>query len=166
MRRVAFNVAATLSLLLCLWLLYSWFRSYVPSPLRFEPIDGSLMIMWWEGTAPSDAQYDLFNPKAGEKFMGVRGIMRNMRATTDKQRFGFRYLSGGGIYRGMVYHIVAIPFWILIPATAVLPALWIHLRRRQRDRVNFGHCLSCGYDLRESKEKCPECGTAVKPAVT
>ena len=165
MRRIAFNTAATLSLLLCLWLLYSWLRSFVPSPLRLEPIDGSLMIMWWEGTVPSDSQYDIFNPNAEGKFYGIRGVIRNIKSKTDKQWLGFRYLSGGGTYRGMVYHIVGIPFWILIPPTAVLPALWFYLRRRQHDRVKFGHCLACGYDLRESKDKCPECGAAVSAAV-
>src|SRR5215208_8338255 len=165
MRRMAFNIAAILSLLLCLFLLYSWLRSFVPSPLRFESIDGSLMIMWWEGTVPSESQYDIFNPDAGEKFYGIRGVMRGMARKTDKQRFGFRYLSGGGIYRGLTYHILAIPFWILVPVPAVLPVLWLYRRHRHRDRFKAGHCLACGYDLRESKDKCPECGAAVKTAV-
>ena len=42
----------------------------------------------------------------------------------------------------------------------VLPAVaYPRLRRKkiQRFRVSRGLCLNCGYDLRESSERCPEC---------
>jgi hypothetical protein len=165
MRRLAFNAAATLSLLLCLFLIYSCLRSFIPSPLRFESVDGSLMIMWSEGSIPADPSSDPFNP-ANDKFFGIPALMRMMRINSDKQCLGFRSISGGGMFHGQTYQILAIPYWALIPPTAILPALWLLSRRRHRHRLKSGHCLCCGYDLRESKEKCPECGTAVKPAVS
>ena len=56
---------------------------------------------------------------------------------------------------------VAIPYWSIAAALAIPPAvgLWFVLRRRRRARQ--GHCTGCGYDLRASSGRCPECGLAI-----
>jgi hypothetical protein len=60
---------------------------------------------------------------------------------------------------------VAARHWMLVVMFGVLPVIravmWMS-RRRKREG-NF--CENCGYDLRESKERCPECGLAVESVV-
>jgi hypothetical protein len=60
-------------------------------------------------------------------------------------------------------HILFIPLWsLLIPLS--LPLAVVTLRdRRQKRRRAAGLCPKCAYDLRASKEICPECGTPILP---
>ena len=52
-----------------------------------------------------------------------------------------------------------LPLWMIaVPCSAM--TWWLHFlpRRRRRKRKKFGLCVKCGYDLRASKDICPECG--------
>lgn len=56
-----------------------------------------------------------------------------------------------------VLAISAIP-WLAL----TLSPTWVRLRAARRGRR--GQCLACGYDLRASVDRCPECGNIVRLA--
>lgn len=90
----------------------------------------------------------------------VRGDLREIlyRNTTHSLlRFTFRVGVGDG------FAIVTAPWWSLLPIAAILPAMRLRHLLRQRTRLSRGLCMNCGYDLRSSRDRCPECGQAVAP---
>ena len=50
------------------------------------------------------------------------------------------------------------PYWAIAGVLGVLPLAWAVHWRLQRGRVKAGCCVACGYDLRATPERCPECG--------
>jgi hypothetical protein len=56
---------------------------------------------------------------------------------------------------------VVMPPWSLVVLTMVALGFTRRLFRRTADaRALAGLCPACGYDLRATPERCPECGTA------
>jgi hypothetical protein len=54
---------------------------------------------------------------------------------------------------------VLVPHWLPAVLLAVLPLAWIGVHRRRVRRATRGLCSRCGYDLRASPGRCPECGS-------
>jgi hypothetical protein len=75
----------------------------------------------------------------------------------DKQPYSRPPVSGW--YWGFL--VVSVPYWAVVLAAAVMPLLWwrsfVQRRRRlRRERAQL--CPACGYDLRATPGRCPECG--------
>jgi hypothetical protein len=63
--------------------------------------------------------------------------------------------------------VLSIPYWFLTVFFGAYPIGRICLSLRRRQRFNLGKCEACGYDLRATPGRCPECGTAPsRPAIS
>jgi hypothetical protein len=70
-------------------------------------------------------------------------------------------LSGGPPHRRVQFNLW-LPYSLVTLMFAALPVTWFVLARRRRvlaRRRACGQCVRCGYDLRATPGRCPECGT-------
>ncbi len=63
--------------------------------------------------------------------------------------------SGGS--RGLWF-----PAWAPLALTMILPTAWLARLARRRRRIAKHLCTECGYDLRATPQRCPECGKVAK----
>jgi hypothetical protein len=54
--------------------------------------------------------------------------------------------------------LLRIPLWFLLVILSIVPARWIQRRVRAKQQASSTMCQSCGYDLRATPGRCPECG--------
>jgi hypothetical protein len=80
---------------------------------------------------------------------GSQSMMQSGTATSEIQWWG---VSG--------------PMWSLVVVFGLLPGARLVIWMRRKPRRDGRFCEKCGYDLRESKERCPECGLVVESVGT
>jgi hypothetical protein len=79
------------------------------------------------------------------------------------ERWGFQWVEGHTPDYDGFHHLrsVTVPLSVIAGMFALLPAVaFVSFRRRPKP----GHWQKCGYDLRATPDRCPECGTIVVKA--
>jgi hypothetical protein len=64
------------------------------------------------------------------------------------------------LFRGAA--IVMVPAWVPIVLCGIAPAFALRRAMRRWRRLRTGRCAKCGYDLRATPDRCPECGAVPK----
>jgi hypothetical protein len=81
-------------------------------------------------------------------------------ASGDPSIYGFKWgrFSGteAGYHRPTNFSLqIVVPIWLVFVVTLCIPLVWLRARRPFRKP---GQCAKCGYDLRATPDRCPECG--------
>jgi len=73
--------------------------------------------------------------------------------------FDYNELSNPNpLYGRYLTKTLCFPILILLAAESILPLCW-GWRLIRHVKYREGRCLACGYDLRATPNRCPECGT-------
>jgi hypothetical protein len=175
MRRVMINTLAATSLLLCLAAAALWVRSYWVAdgvshvlPEGREPMppgeeeDASYVYRDLSATATC-GRVQLLWVRTGGDALDPSQVGWNIEAMapvpwdpgdTVVKRLGFDF------YWEAPLKLVILPLWSVVAVTAPAPAWWVVATARRRRRERRGLCRRCGYDLRATPGRCPECGTS------
>jgi hypothetical protein len=168
MKRRLFTILSALSLLLFVAVVVLWVRSYdpgdfvryydPPSAYSFESSRGLFRITWGDLVAHYDSptagwDISLWSPEdVHYTFVADLGSGTLMGFGYEKRRFD----------TAEVQSVLTAPYWALAVASGIIPLVgtwrWLFNRRQVRRRA-AGQCPSCGYDLRATPERCPECGS-------
>ena len=171
MRQKLFTLATVVSLLICIAVTGAWVRGWFAGDFVTRGV-----------LDPATGRYRLLAVRSGQGRVAV--VFAWTTATTAQQRAGwteatrrgwfyavqdrhdrFPALSDFQLVRWNVEDlrpgasvIVGVRLWPVAFISASLPFWYVWRERRRRRVVKEGRCLSCGYDLRATPDRCPECG--------
>ena len=176
MRRRVFKFVAGVSLLLCVVTAALWIRSYWRNDWAAQASNGTTAsggsYYNVRGVSSENGFLTFYTHHAGGASYGGPDTSIGSR-TADP--FAYRdvgwqqaqsrlHLGVLRWYRTSLTHStgvdtsqhVEVYYWFMASATALAP-LWVW---RSRRRFAQGRCRTCGYDMRATPDRCPECGTS------
>jgi hypothetical protein len=153
---------------------------YVTDYIGWSGDNRCVGVLTGDGRARFQLIDDAAYKSGWELHLGDRLQNRPYGSTWDSETRSARFFGG---HRGVAYSVgrtgpgpfrhgnrpwrqLYLPHWLmtLVAAMSVAFASLTMIRRKYRRRR--GHCPTCGYDLRATPDRCPECGTFVAETVS
>ena len=178
-KRYLFNVVAGLSLLLCVAIAGLWVRSYcVLDGLQWNSQHRAYVLNSSRGLLLLVVDVNQSSIPGGFRNWFAPGMtygtgspydlpayLADTMANAEPMPLYCYYWHGFGFYRfdrllGVPETDIVLPLWVLLGLLLVLPVfrLIAHAGKSKRSGFNQGLCEKCGYDVRATPGKCPECG--------
>jgi hypothetical protein len=163
-KRRLLNLMTLLSLLLCVAVTALWVRSYAVSDevMWLRPHEnligrasrGQVWLFRFTSETPALNQGAATMTRGPAEAFDVPDAPRgpqDLHIHTPAFTVGSGRRSSGTAYQELFA-----PCWLLAVLAAALPACRLARARIRPRRVGF--CARCGYDLRATPDRCPECG--------
>ena len=169
--RHTFALCSAVSLLLSVAVCVLWVRSHTGRELRI-PLTGDHPAEAWAvprcyilvraGGLTVHWQRLLAGPNAAIMWAAMPDGQEVEPMAADRWDAAGFHWQRGKMFDG--YWRLTVPCWFAAACAAALPTLMSRRFWRHRVRTRRGLCLNCGYDLRASPGRCPECGAPAPAA--
>jgi hypothetical protein len=176
MSRRLLNLLTVLSLLMCVAAAAMWVRSYrvrdvwiafsyPGTPFTFTArsvVSDRGAFSVWRCRSDNAMRVVPSDLETWSRLFGVYWKGHHPFSHNDENwgfpHFGFAW--NRDMFSGVVERWeVSVPYWAVVLLFAFLPLQAVAARVRDRRRLRGGLCAACGYDLRATPDRCPECGT-------
>jgi hypothetical protein len=173
-KRSLFISVSYFSLLLCLATAGLWVRSHFATDMVQWASEGKAQLI---GTPTGTLAYLSTTDKlAGKPRLGfiysssdIKRDFLTLKLARSVSFLGFGFAWNSPWADGGSLTLVHAPFWFVLILTSILPILRVRrelIDRRRRQWLASNRCGHCGYDLRGSPDRCPECGNTPQNMVS
>lgn len=179
MIRKLFTLASALSLVLCAAAVVLWVRSYTQLPGIAENVTianlsrGSrtfryVLFLSYAGRLEGEVDRVTGSDEESADHLGLHYFKSDLTFDMGPQElppvlsasaFHWSYERSEWPAMGQTYLKLTfiVPYWPLVGMFALTPTVWFWRYFARRSRRRKPRCVVCGYDLRATPDRCPEC---------